>query len=74
MNQNIFFGLILISLGAFSSGSFAIPFGKIMDWKWESYWMIFSLETYIIFLLTACSIFSPDLPTVVPSMDTLTPI
>jgi L-rhamnose-H+ transport protein len=60
MNQNIFFGLLLIATGAFSSGSFAIPFGKIKDWKWESYWMIFSLGAYILFPFAACLIFSPE--------------
>jgi len=60
MEQNIFFGLLLIATGAFSSGSFAIPFGKIKDWKWETYWMIFSAGAYILFPLAACLIFSPD--------------
>ena len=60
MNQNIFFGLILIAIGAFSSGSFAIPFGKIKDWKWESYWLIYSIGAYTIFPLIACLILAPD--------------
>jgi len=59
MNQNIYFGLILIATGAFSSGSFAIPFGRVKGWAWESYWLIFSLGAYIIFPLAACLIFSP---------------
>lgn len=58
MSQNIFFGLLLIATGAFSSGSFAIPFGKIKNWQWESYWMIFSLGAYILFPLAACLILS----------------
>jgi len=57
---NILFGLFLIAIGAFSSGSFAIPFGKIKDWKWESYWLIFSLGAYIIFPLIACIVLTPD--------------
>jgi L-rhamnose-H+ transport protein len=59
MNQSILLGLLLIASGAFSSGSFAIPFGKIKDWKWESYWMIYSLGAYVIFPLIACLIFAP---------------
>jgi L-rhamnose-H+ transport protein len=59
MMQNIFFGLMLIATGAFSSGSFAMPFGKIKDWKWETYWLIFSTGAYILFPLIACLIFSP---------------
>jgi L-rhamnose-H+ transport protein len=57
--QTIFTGLLLIAIGAFSSGSFAIPFGKIKGWKWESYWLIYSLGAYILFPLIACMIFAP---------------
>jgi L-rhamnose-H+ transport protein len=57
--QNIFIGLLLIAIGAFTSGSFAIPFGKIKGWKWESYWLIYSLGAYILFPLIACMIFAP---------------
>jgi L-rhamnose-H+ transport protein len=39
---NILIGLLLIAIGAFSSGSFAIPFGRIKDWNWETYWLIYS--------------------------------
>lgn len=60
MNLSIITGLILIATGAFSSGSFAIPFGKIKGWKWESYWLIYSIGAYLFFPLTACLIFAPD--------------
>jgi L-rhamnose-H+ transport protein len=59
-NQNILLGLLLISTGAFTSGSFAIPFGKIRSWSWETYWLIFSFGAYILFPLTSCLIFSPE--------------
>lgn len=57
--QNIFIGLLFIAIGAFASGSFAIPFGKIKGWKWESYWLVYSISAYIIFPLFACLIFAP---------------
>ena len=60
MNLTILTGLLLISAGAFSAGSFAIPFGKIKDWKWETYWFIYSFGAYILFPLAACMIFIPD--------------
>ncbi len=50
---------MLISAGAFSAGSFAIPFGKIRDWKWETYWFIYSFGAYILFPVIACLIFTP---------------
>ncbi len=64
MNLTIFTGLLLISAGAFSAGSFAIPFGKIRDWKWETYWFIYSFGAYILFPLAACIIFIPDFRTI----------
>ena len=60
MNVSILSGILLIALGAFSSGSFAVPFGKIKGWSWETYWMIFSLGAYILFPLIACLIFAPE--------------
>jgi L-rhamnose-H+ transport protein len=60
MEKNIFLGLFLIAMGAFSSGSFAIPFGKIKGWEWESYWLIYSISAYIIFPLIACLVFVPE--------------
>jgi L-rhamnose-H+ transport protein len=57
----------LIALGAFSSGSFAVPFGKIKGWGWETYWMVFSLGAYILFPLTACLVFSPDFIQIIQS-------
>ncbi|MBK8880914.1 MAG: hypothetical protein IPN67_00600 [Bacteroidales bacterium] len=59
MNLTILTGLLLISAGAFSAGSFAIPFGKIRGWKWETYWFIYSLGAYTLFPLAACLIFTP---------------
>jgi L-rhamnose-H+ transport protein len=60
MDINIFFGIILIATGAFSAGSFAVPFGKIKGWQWETYWMVFSLGAYIILPFIACLIFAPN--------------
>jgi L-rhamnose-H+ transport protein len=60
MNQTIIIGLLLIALGAFSSSSFALPFSKIIEWKWESYWLVFSIGAYIIFPLIACLTFAPN--------------
>jgi L-rhamnose-H+ transport protein len=57
--QNIFAGLLLIGAGAFTSGSFAIPFGKIKEWKWETYWLVYSFGAYTLFPLVACMLFTP---------------
>lgn len=59
MGISLFSGLLLISAGAFSAGSFAIPFGGVRDWKWETYWFIYSFGAYVLFPLIACIIFIP---------------
>lgn len=53
--MNVMYGIVLIAIGAFSTGSFAASFRKIRVWSWESYWMIFSLGAYIIMPLLATS-------------------
>lgn len=59
MSIHIFWGILLIAGGAFSAGSFAVPFGKIKGWQWETYWMIFSTGAYILFPLISSMIFAP---------------
>lgn len=72
MNLNLVLGIFLIGTGAFSSGSFAVPFGKIKDWQWESYWMIFSIGAYVVFPLVACLVFAPDFVSVIRTSSTST--
>jgi L-rhamnose-H+ transport protein len=48
------FGLTLIFIGAFSSGSFAVPFGGIKGWKWENYWLTTGLFSFILVPLIVC--------------------
>lgn len=61
MNLYIIYGILLISIGAFMSGSFAIPFDKVKGWKWENQWLIYSLFGYVIVPLLVCLVFVPDL-------------
>ena len=67
MSFNILFGILLIATGAFSAGSFAVPFGKIKGWQWETYWMVYSLGAYIIMPLLACIIFTSDFWAIIQS-------
>lgn len=59
MTLELLFGLGLIAIGAFSSGSFSIPFGKTRNWAWENYWLIYSLFAYVIIPAVACFLFCP---------------
>lgn len=72
MNLNILAGILLIATGAFSSGSFAVPFGKIKEWKWETLWMIFSISAYIIFPLLACIVLAQGFVSVIQNTDSKT--
>jgi len=60
METNIFSGLLLIASGAFTAGSFAMPFGMVKGWKWETYWLIYCIGAYTIFPLIACLVFAPN--------------
>lgn len=41
-------GVIYHSIGGFASGSFYMPFNKVKGWKWESYWIIGGLFSWLI--------------------------
>ena len=47
-------GLFLIFIGAFTSGSFAVPFGGVKGWKWENYWLSTGLFSFIILPIIVC--------------------
>lgn len=72
MSLSILTGILLIALGAFSSGSFAVPFGKIKGWSWETYWLIFSVGANILFPLIACFIFAPGFLSIILSVPSST--
>jgi len=72
MMASIILGISLIAAGAFAAGSFAVPFGKIRDWKWETCWLIYSLGAYILFPLLSCLIFSPSFLSIYQSVPTPT--
>lgn len=41
-------GVLLHALGGFAAGSFYIPFKKIRNWAWESYWLVGGFFSWII--------------------------
>ncbi|MDL2255355.1 hypothetical protein LJC38_02065 [Parabacteroides sp. OttesenSCG-928-K15] len=72
MSLLILYGILLISIGAFMSGSFAIPFDRIKGWKWENHWLIYSLFGYVIVPLLICLIFAPGFWAALGSVPTKT--
>lgn len=41
-------GVFYHFIGGFSSGSFYLPYKKIRDWSWESYWILGGLFSWLI--------------------------
>jgi L-rhamnose-H+ transport protein len=41
-------GIIFHAIGGFSSGSFYMPFKKVKEWAWESYWIVGGLFSWLI--------------------------
>ncbi|MFZ9662082.1 MAG: L-rhamnose/proton symporter RhaT, partial [Chitinophagaceae bacterium] len=41
-------GIIFHFIGGFASGSFYLPFKKVKSWKWENYWILGGLFSWLI--------------------------
>ena len=41
-------GVLLHSIGGFAAGSFYIPYKKVKQWAWESYWLVGGFFSWII--------------------------
>lgn len=41
-------GILFHSIGGFSSGSFYMPFKKVKNWAWESYWIVGGFFSWLI--------------------------
>lgn len=58
MGTNPFLGVFFHAAGGFAAGSFYIPYKRVRDWAWESYWIVggaFSwlIAPWVVALLTA---------------------
>lgn len=60
MDTTLLAGIGIIAIGAFTSGSFSMPFEKTKEWKWENYWLIYSLFGYVLVPILSCFIFCSD--------------
>lgn len=41
-------GLLLLVLGGFAASSFYLPFKKVKNWAWESYWLVNGVFSWIV--------------------------
>jgi L-rhamnose-H+ transport protein len=46
--MQILFGIFFHFIGGFASGSFYIPYKKVRNWAWESYWIVGGLFSWLI--------------------------
>lgn len=46
--MQVLLGIIYHSIGGFASGSFYMPYNKVKGWKWETYWMVGGLFSWLI--------------------------
>lgn len=51
-------GVFLHAVGGFAAGSFYIPFKKVRNWSWESYWLVGGVFSWILmpWLVTALTV------------------
>lgn len=58
MEANPFFGVFLHAVGGLAAGSFYIPFKKVKNWSWESYWLVGGVFSWIIapWVIALCTV------------------
>ena len=56
-----FIGVGLHGVGGLAAGSFYLPFKKVRNWSWESYWLVGGVFSWIIAPLVTAGLSVPDL-------------
>lgn len=46
--MGVVFGVIFHAIGGFASGSFYIPYKKVRNWAWESFWIVGGFFSWLI--------------------------
>src|SRR3954470_24616566 len=70
--MEVIFGVIFHFIGGFASGSFYIPFKKVKNWAWESYWIVGGLFSWLIVPFLAALITVPDFMGIIRATDSTT--
>ncbi len=53
-------GILLIALGSIGAASFYVPFKKVKEWAWESYWITQGVAAWLIAPWLFALIFIPQ--------------
>ena len=70
--MQVILGVIFHFIGGFASGSFYMPFKKVKEWKWESYWIVGGLFSWLIVPPIAAWLTLPGFSEIISSMPTST--
>lgn len=65
-------GVLFHFIGGFASGSFYIPYKKVRDWSWESYWIVGGLFSWLIVPPLAAYLTIPCFDCIIADTDSTT--
>lgn len=63
--MQVLLGVIFHFIGGFASGSFYMPYKKVRNWKWESYWIVGGLFSWLIVPPIAAALTIPDFASII---------
>jgi L-rhamnose-H+ transport protein len=70
--MGVVLGVIFHFLGGFASGSFYIPYKKVKQWAWESYWIVGGLFSWLIVPPIAAWLTVPGFADIISNTNTTT--
>ncbi len=59
MDANPIMGVILHAVGGLAAASFYIPYKRVKNWQWESYWIVGGLFSWLIAPLVGAAVLAP---------------
>src|SRR3978361_2290995 len=65
-------GVIFHFIGGFASGSFYMPYKKVQGWKWESFWIVGGIFSWLIVPPLAAWLTIPDFTSIISKTDSNT--
>ncbi len=70
--MNALLGVLFHCLGGFASGSFYLPFKKVKNWAWETYWLVGGIFSWLIVPFLAAWLTVPNFIEIIKSTDSNT--
>ena len=67
--MQVLLGIIYHTIGGISSGSFYMPYKKVVGWAWEVFWLFGGLFSWLIVPLVAAWLTIPDFSRIISNAD-----